>query len=485
MSSRYATVPLVLLFLIVLAYPSVSAQPAPARAEQNIALQPGDKLTVTCQSSLSLNKTSSQQWVIRCKASSAATPIATAATASPQPRPTNTAVPPTQGSGGGGAPYASAPLCPTHDPNAWHGLWDAARGCHYDHEHGDDPSLANAYFGKAGALWGGTTISYPFATSAMENSMKHGGYKYSVRTPEYNPWPPCGQHDTTDNSQTGNNCIVASRIEYHAVGGTMDALSRYHSYYMEAKVCKYPGYTECGIIRIGGHADFAELKAPHYGARIVRPGGMVDFGGGIMMDFPADGPDLPAKSGEPYVFMIPYSSAELTQRLAYPPTSPGLTKGTNATMDQWSMQDLNDCEPTPAGDPCHNKFARFLVQVGDSWNLLDTQNPNNIRWLCKDQPGCAYNGSLTGANEIGFLVLQDWQKGGNGFVTLKGYTDRWGNPRLDGSCTSVSVDCVPLVLDHAPVGYAASRMDDGCICVVYEHDIYFNGKPSGWIKFPN
>ena len=77
------------------------------------------------------------------------------------------------------------------------------------------------------------------------------------------------------------------------VGGTMDSLARYHSYFMEAKICKYPGYTECGIIRIGGNADFAELKAPHYGARIVRPGGMIDFGDGMHMDFPADGADLP------------------------------------------------------------------------------------------------------------------------------------------------------------------------------------------------
>ena len=76
------------------------------------------------------------------------------------------------------APYASAPLLPTHDPTAWHGLWDATHGCHYDHEHGDNPSLADAYFGKAGALWGGQTISYPFATSVMEDTMKHARYKY-------------------------------------------------------------------------------------------------------------------------------------------------------------------------------------------------------------------------------------------------------------------------------------------------------------------
>jgi len=315
--------------------------------------------------------------------------------------------------------------------------------------------------------------------------MKHGGYKFSVKTPEHNPWPSCGTFDTTDNSGSGNNCIVASRIEYHTVGGLMDSLARYHSYFMEAMICKYPGYRECGLIHIGGHADFGDLKAPHYGARIVRPGGTVDFGDGMVMDFPADGADLPALSGEPYVFMIPYSPTELAQRLSSSPSSPNSTTGTKATMDQWSMQDLNDCEPTPAGDPCHNQFAHFLVQVGDSWNLVDTQNPNIIHWICKDQPGCAYNGSLTGANEIGFLVLQDWQSDGNGFVTLTGYTDRWGNPRLDGSCTTVSVDCVPLVLEHVPVGYAASRMDDGCECVVYEHDIYFDGKPSDWIKSPN
>jgi hypothetical protein len=254
---------------------------------------------------------------------------------------------------------------------------------------------------------------------------------------------------------------------------------------MEAKVCKYPGYTDCGIIRIGGHADFAELKSPHYGPRIPRPGGTVDFGDGMVMTFPADGSDLPAQSGEPYVFMIPYSAEELSFRLANPPTSPNSTTPTEATMDQWSMQDLSDCEPKPAGDPCHNSFARFLVHVGDSWNLLDTQNPNIVHWVCKGQPDCAYNASLEGVNEIGFLVLQDWQSGGNGFVSFKGFTDRWGNPRLDGSCTAVSVDCVPLVLERAPVGFSSSRSNGGCECNVYEHDIYFNGKPSGWIQFPN
>ncbi|NJC95631.1 MAG: S-layer homology domain-containing protein [Anaerolineae bacterium] len=375
------------------------------------------------------------------------------------------------------APYKNAPACPTHDPTVWHALWDSKRGCHYDHTHGDDPALANAYFGPAGTLWGGQTISYPFATGASENSMKHSGYKYSVKTPDYHPWPPCGTNDHTDDSQTGNNCIKASRIQYHAIGGTMGTLTRVHSYFMEVLVCKYPTYTECGVIKIGGHADFAQLQAPHYSHRVVRPGGAIDFGDGMVMNFDADGPDLPSTTGEPYIFAIPYSPEEMALRRAYPPRLP------EATMDQWSMNDL-DCEPRPVGSPCRNSFARFMTQVGDAWNLIDSQNPNNLRWICRGEVGCEYNGSMIGVNELTLRVLQEWQPGGNGFVTLTSYTDRWGNPRFDNVCASVSVDCVPLVINHVPTGYAATS-HDGCGCIVFEYDIYFDGKSSDWIKFPN
>jgi hypothetical protein len=124
-----------------------------------------------------------------------------------------------------------------------------------------------------------------------------------------------------------------------------------------------------------------------------------------------------------------------------------------------------------------------MFQVGDAWNLVDSQNLNIVHWICKGEPNCEYDGSLTGMNEIAVRVLQEWQPNGNGFVTFKGYTDKWGNPKT--GCTSISADCVPFVLERAPVGVAASRSDNGCECEVYEYDTYFNGKPSGWIKFPN
>jgi hypothetical protein len=395
------------------------------------------------------------------------------------PAPTNPAPTATRASGST-APHANAPLCPSHDPNQWHGLWDSARGCHYDHEHGDDPALGNAYFGPL-SYAGGQTISYVWATSHHENTMKHGGYKISVRTPEHNPWPGCGFMDNYEGIQP-INCIVASRIQYHQVGGTMDSLARYHSYYAEYYVCRYPAHTDCGVMRIGGWADFGSLHSPHYNGRVVRPGGTVDFGLGstyggagmqLMMNLEADTPDLPHRSGEPYTFDLPYSSSEMNWYRNNPPWLDG-------GMTQWSMNDL-DCEPIPAGHPCHNPYARFFTIVADTWNLLDKNNPNNIRWICRDG-GCAYNGSIRSVGEVSLRVLPAWDADGDGFADMQGYTDRWGNP-VSG-CSTAGLDCVPFSLERAPVGTAANHSDNGCLCTAHiEYDV----SPSGvrWIKFPN
>ena len=382
-------------------------------------------------------------------------------------------------------PYKDAPACPTHDPNAWHGLWDYQRGCHYDHTHGDDPALANKYFGTFGALWGGATISYPFNSGASENTVKHPGYKISVRMPGYHPFPKCGTEDNTDiTGDHSDNCIIAARVEYHLLGGLPAIFARYHSYFAEMYICSgKSGYKDCGIVRMGGLLDYAQLQAPHYKARVVRPGGTVDFGGGIVLTYPADAPELPSHSGEPYVFSIPYSVENLASYRNNSPHNPGYISGTyKATIDQWSTNDF-DCEFKEPDGTCHNQYNHFLFQVGDAWTLVDAQNLNNVRWICKGEPNCEYDGSLIGMNEIAVRVLQAWQPNGNGFVTFTGYSDKWGNPKT--GCTSVSADCVPFILEHAPVGVAASRSDNLCECEVYEYDTYFNNKPSGWIKFPN
>jgi hypothetical protein len=242
-------------------------------------------------------------------------------------------------------------------------------------------------------------------------------------------------------------------------------------------------------VRIGGWADYAQLQAPHYNARVVRPGGSITIDGMTMSNTPDSAyPDLPSISGEPYVFGVDYTLENWNKFRRNPPSllDPGTTPGSiKATIDQWSMNDWDCGDAQPAGDPCHNPNARIMFQVGDAFTLVDTQNPNTVRWICYGEPGCEYNGSLIGVNEIGVRVLQNWQAGGNGRVTLNGYTDRWGNPRFDGVCNAVGIDCVPFVLENAPVGVAASQSNYGCRCDVWEYDIYFSGKTSGWIKHPN
>jgi hypothetical protein len=371
-------------------------------------------------------------------------------------------------------------------------LWDATRGCHYDHTHGDDPSLADKYFGPLGAYWNGTTISYPFNSGPSENTLKHAGYKISVRMPGYHDWKACGLYDNTDiTGDHSDNCIVASRIEYHAVGGLMDLVGRYHSYWLEVYVCKGqpspfppPNSPNCGIMRTGGLLDFAQLQAPHYNARVVRPGGTLDFGNGIVMTYNADGAGLPSNSGEPYVFSYPNTAQYINQFRNSPHSVAGTSAGGSyqITIDQWSSNDF-DCDPRPPGDPCHNQYTHVLYQVGDAFNLVNPQNLNDIYWICYGQPNCEYDGSMIGMNETQVRVLQSWQPSGNGFVTVNGWSDKWGNPT--SGCTKISTDCVPFILENMPVGVAATKSNRACLCDVWEYDVYFNGKPSGWIKFPN
>ena len=88
------------------------------------------------------------------------------------------------------APYPDAPLCPdsgeAHDNNLFHTLWDGARGCHYDHEHGQNPltpEVAAAFpgFDLRTLLGPGSAgVGHTNPSSPMENTHKHGGFKWDV-----------------------------------------------------------------------------------------------------------------------------------------------------------------------------------------------------------------------------------------------------------------------------------------------------------------
>lgn len=394
------------------------------------------------------------------------------------------------------------PLCAQHDPTKWHPLYDESHGCHYDHTHNDNPNSpqAVAIFGYAGERWGRQEMSYPWATSAMENTMKHGGLKYVVRL-----GIPCNA-STQFNGFTPVSCITDARIEYHTVGGIIDANARYHSFYLEYRVCAYPAYSVCGIMRYGGWMDMGTLINPYPGNRQVRAGGMIDFGKGsqyggnneeLMMTYAADPAEMNAfhVPNDPYVAVTPYDIITWQSVLA----------GNASARDVWSMGQFgfdqrNDNVAT------NNPYARFLVRVRDSWNLVPTADNLTAKWICsrdanftpvegaKIPNNCPYNNSIHSLNELTVRlvdmnsgdILPEFANfvskiGDVDVITYHGYTNRYG--QLTNGCAQPALDCVPFDLEGVPIDIAAySDPGDG-----NNADKEYDTSPAGkfWIEYPN
>jgi hypothetical protein len=115
------------------------------------------------------------------------------------------------------APFPDAPLCPdtgdAHDHSLFHTLWDDKRGCHYDHEHGQNPFTSDVAAAFPGfdlrALLGGVGVGHTNPSSPMENTHKHGGFKWQVLL----------AHTDGCKGREGSKIGVdASVIQYHAFG---------------------------------------------------------------------------------------------------------------------------------------------------------------------------------------------------------------------------------------------------------------------------
>lgn len=195
-----------------------------------IALTPGEFGTLNCLGDvLTITQTTTTSADYNCLAYT------------PTPAPTPTDVPPTSTPPSGPvAPYADAPACATHDPRAYHGIWNAQQGCHYDHTHGDNPHEVDDIFGTGFYATAGGEISYPWQTDGENHEHhKHEGYKWLVRRDL-----PC------DNNNAAG-CIRAFRAQPHA--DLHNVASEYHSYAIEALVCPDRVRDDnCGIIRFGG-----------------------------------------------------------------------------------------------------------------------------------------------------------------------------------------------------------------------------------------
>lgn len=327
------------------------------------------------------------------------------------------------------APYPTAPVCPSHDSRAFHTLWNAVEGCHYDHHHGDDPHELDDLFGTSLFSLMGGEISHPwqtFSDAGPENVLKHAGYFWHVRR---NLQPQPGQ----------DAYVKAFRLLVHQHPTGRDSDVRFHSGVFEAVVAGTDGAE--GYIQIPGMwIDFGHL--------LVDGRKVLDVG-------------MEAEPGR----HRQHGSRGAPQIIWY-----GASRATHA--------------PDPRGR-IPRGFVSISTSVHDVWDYTSPGNPSRVDdYACFGSPRCQANATLLRPHLIGVQVprvlrpIVDPDR--NGIADWTGYTDRYGVP-VDG-CAGTGLDCVPVTLRGIRTDVSTYSCNQECARSYREHDIYFDGRTSGWSR---
>jgi hypothetical protein len=325
-----------------------------------------------------------------------------------------------------------------HDPTKWHSLIDPT-GCHYDHEHKHNPDEVAHIFGPAGAWFGGTSLSYPWQTN-NENLTKHEAYSWIVR------------HDIPANGRDVwikdfRWLVHADGYPFTAPDGTLHGgyLGRFHSYSLEAQVCNTAG--QCGLVRTGGWIDFGHLE----------------------LDGIDDCVDLPTDPSQQE------TCNNLGRRRIHFYWPGDGVPGHSSFFWYGRAGSLNG--DVPALHP-----VQVAVSTGDNNVNLVPNDLYTLHFFCPNWD-CELNSSTIQAHVVGFAVNSAFDPDGNGLADFSGYTDRYGV--LVTGCTAPSLDCVPLIIEHAPVGQVQHRDDqDLGLPTAGEQDFDISPPDQWWIKYP-
>lgn len=334
-------------------------------------------------------------------------------------------------------PYAAAPACAHHDARAYHGLWDAAQGCHYNHTHGDDPHEVDDIFGDAFYGWAGGEISYPWQTPD-ENLHKHGAYLWFVRRDL--PCAPAGD---------GAPCISDFRAQLHGVGAAHGAVVNFHSAWLEARVCAGRPW-RCGIVRVGGWQGPVDLSVD---GRVV----------------------LQREESGNRFFAHYYETGNRAFGTWYTGAASGLYSIIPQFEDMWNTV-------PPGADAEEILAAAHWFCAGESGAFA------NIVYA-----GCAANSSRVQPHVIRFDIprrmLSVLDSDGDGLANFEGFVDRMGE--LAPACREPGPECIPFSLQDVPAMQGEFQYRGQA----REYDICFSpagaplddcrhGVPSGWIEFP-
>jgi hypothetical protein len=381
-------------------------------------------------------------------------------------------------------PYPDAPLCAEHDNSTFHTLWNEAEGCHYDHEHGQNPFTEEVHaafppldlYALTGAGVGHTNPSSP-----MENHHKHGGFKWDVTLTH-----SAGCAGGTG-SPTGVDALV---VQYHAFGDyAVEFESRVHSAAGMIRQCRTSNPTDYGYAFFNQHQDYGQRVRPYQGTVMAYP-------------------DTPQPAYHPGI--SPYFSVDCVGPVVQcrPSRQFVLDRNANAAST-WVAR--------PQGAPIGSTLFAILFRVRDNYQLSrweDNEYPFTFDWICsadggatfEQRPGCRWNNSTTRIHELHGEIPAAWDNTPMdsdpraGRITAQGFASAYGT--LAPACTEAGEGCHPFKLVSAFTGRYTSAFalvsGKGSFAPenLPERDIYFcNGQTcgeqpfgvgsSGWIGSSN
>jgi hypothetical protein len=313
----------------------------------------------------------------------------------------------------------------------------------------------------------------------MENSMKHGGFKWQVSVPA-----PQGCHIGFEGATVGVDNAV---IQYHSFGNyEVEFEGRVHSTVALLRQCM-PDSDDYGYIYTVQWQD--------YGQRLFSYQGL------NMPYLNAPSPEYPTGLGPYFTSQCVYCGSKADTRDEI------LANNSNASTI-WTSKGAR-------GEGQH--IFNLLFRSRDLYQVVDQRDmtyPFTFLWLCSTDGGltfsptrgCRYNNSTTRVHEVAGSIPAEWDnlEGFDtdtrvGRITADGYTDHLG--KLNLSCTMPGTDCFPIHLVAAYVGNYGSELTAGKVSNptpsdTPERDIYFCGNQvcsegdpgatsSGWIGQEN
>ena len=384
------------------------------------------------------------------------------------------------------APYPSAPACQEHDNGTFHTLWNSVAGCHYDHEHGQNPLTASVAAAFPGfdllSLLGTMGVGHTNPSSPAENTAKHGGFKWDVNL--------AAPNGCTPGFEGGTVAVDAYAIQYHAFGPqSVELEARNHSAAALLRLCK-PG-SDYGYLYVTTLQEYGQRVFPYQGQVLLYPDDFL--------------PRWDSARG-------PYNTTEGYGNCAGARPSLAFYNGSlNANnLTVWTSKRTG---PASSPRPSVPLLFRLLFRGRDAYQSLDCADlthPFTWSWACGGvayvPAGCRYNNSTTTVHEVMGDIPAAWDNLAGwdtepqvGRVTVSGYVNQHGQPAA--VCMAPGTTCYVVEAVRAFVGryssdFCAVKCSNPTPGDTPERDIYFCGvvvcaetapgaRPSGWIGSEN